>query len=289
LVVLKDGSCALILQVTAINFGLLSEGEQDAIIYAYAGLLNSLTFQIQILIQSNIKDISDYIRLVREQESKQKKPLLLGQLKQYRQFVESTVRENRVLDKKFYVIIPFTALELGLTKTIAGDIKKKRPAKLPYPLSYILERAKFNLIPKRDHLTRQFGRIGLQSRQLNTQQILELFYTLYNRESVGQKFLSSQEYGQPIVQPAVGDNKNSPQPQNPFTRVPPKEQPPTNPTAQPTQQGNSNQDSPNLQNSQNPEGSPPKAQPLPVQTQIQQAQMPGPSPTQFPQPKSNHA
>jgi len=44
LVFLKDGSVALVLRTTAINFNLLSEEEQDATIYAYAGLLNSLSF-----------------------------------------------------------------------------------------------------------------------------------------------------------------------------------------------------------------------------------------------------
>ena len=57
LIILKDGSCCLVIAATAINFGLLSEREQDATIYAYAGLLNSLTFSIQIVIRSQRKDI----------------------------------------------------------------------------------------------------------------------------------------------------------------------------------------------------------------------------------------
>ena len=60
IVFLKDGSCALVMRTTAINFNLLSEEEQDATIYAYAGLLNSLSFSIQILIRSQRKNISDY-------------------------------------------------------------------------------------------------------------------------------------------------------------------------------------------------------------------------------------
>ncbi|NMC36575.1 hypothetical protein GYA49_06035 [Candidatus Beckwithbacteria bacterium] len=197
-VILKTGACALILQVTAINFGLLSEEEQDAIIFAYAGLLNSLTFPIQILIRSTIKDITDYLHLIKEQEFKQKKPLLLEQLKKYRSFVESIVKENQVLDKKFYAVIPFTTLELGLVNTLGSSFQKTK--KLPYPKNYILERAKMNLYPKRDHLFRQFARLGLQAKQLNTQQILELFYNLYNQENVGQHFVDTKNYQIPIVQ-----------------------------------------------------------------------------------------
>ena len=223
IVIMKDGACSLVIQVTAINFGLLSEGEQDAIIFAYAGLLNSLTFQTQIIIQSNIKDITDYIRLVKRQESKQKKDLLRNQLIKYREFVEATVRDNHVLDKKFYVAIPFTTYELGMATSVAstsfffGSRKSLKPA---YPIPHILERAKFNLLPKRDHLFRQFSRIGLKTRQLNTQQLLELFYNLYNRESVGQKFVDSNDYEKPFVQPAVGKT-NTITPPSQFQSAPP--------------------------------------------------------------------
>ncbi len=170
-------------------------------------MLNSLTFPIQLIIQSNIKDITDYIRLVKKQELKQKNPLLLAQLKKYRSFIEQTIKDNQVLDKKFYVSIPFSSLELGVTvETFTpGSIKKKQP-KLPYPKSHILERAKMNLYPKRDHLMRQFNRIGLNSQQLNTQQLLELFYRQYNRDSVGQNFVNTREYEYPIVEANIRKN-----------------------------------------------------------------------------------
>ncbi len=197
IVISKDGSCSMILQVTAINFDLLSQTEQDAIIYAYAGLLNSLTFPIQIMIRSAIKDVTNYINLIKQQEQKQKKQLLLDQLKQYRSFVETLIKDNRVLDKRFFVVIPFSSLELGLTPTLASSFNKTK--KLPYPKPYILERAKMNLYPKRDHLMRQFARLGLQCRQLNTQQLIELFFSIYNEESVGQRIGTSKEYSAPMV------------------------------------------------------------------------------------------
>ncbi len=57
MVMFLDGSCAIIVATTAVNFGLLSQNEQEAIIYAYAGLLNSLSFTIQMIIRSQHKDI----------------------------------------------------------------------------------------------------------------------------------------------------------------------------------------------------------------------------------------
>lgn len=199
LLLLKDGSCALILQIMAINFNLLSESEQDAIIYAYASLLNSLSFPIQILIKSNVKDVSDYIRLLKHQEQKQEKPLLLSQLKKYRTFIENIVRDNQVLDKKFYIVIPFNKIELGIVPSPPLSNKKTHENNLPYPKNQILEKAKVSLEPKRDHLFRQLGRIGLQAKQLNTQELLELFYGIYNQDSIGQNFTQGKDYSTPIV------------------------------------------------------------------------------------------
>ena len=173
---LRDGSVALVIQTTAVNFDLLSSKEQEARIITYAGFLNSLSFPIQILIRSERKDISLYLNILKKQEEAQKDPMLSARIKAYREFVALTVKERNVLDKKFYIIIPFSSLELGTAhvKTLA---KKKR---LPYPKSYILEKAKNALLPKRDHVLRQLGRFGLQGRQLTTRELIELFYNIYH-------------------------------------------------------------------------------------------------------------
>lgn len=178
LVVLKDGSCCLIIEASAINFSLLSEKEQKAMIFAYAALLNSLSFPIQILIRSKRKDVSNYLRLLDEQEKKLKEKSLKKRLTMYKKFIEETVKKNEVLDKNFFVVIPFSALELGAVKTAASIIKKTKG--LPFPKDYILERAKTNLTPKKDHLMKQFNRLGIKTRQLSTKELVRLFFEIYN-------------------------------------------------------------------------------------------------------------
>ena len=115
-VVLKTGGVVAVIQTTAVNFDLLSEIEQDAMIGAFAMLLNSLTFPIQVLVRSKRLDISKYIDLVYKVEQQQKDPLLKFQAEAYRKFVQDLIQTNDVLDKKFYVAIPSaltTAKELG--------------------------------------------------------------------------------------------------------------------------------------------------------------------------------
>lgn len=176
LVLLADGSCVVIIETTAVNFGLLSEKEQEALIYAYSGLLNSLSFPVQIYLRSKHKDITAYLKRLEDAENKQTNPVLSSRIAKYREFIASTVKERNVLDKKFYLVIPFSALELGATN-VSTLIGKKG---LPYPKSYILNRAKTVLSPKRDHILRQLNRLGLKGSQLTTQKLIDLFHDIYN-------------------------------------------------------------------------------------------------------------
>lgn len=178
LVILADGGAALVVETSAVNFELLSEEEQQAIIYAYNSFLNSLSFPIQILILSRQMDISGYLNYIAKQKERPKSAVIKNQLEKYHQFILSIVKENTVLEKKFLMVIPFSPLELGVKGGFSFFGGKKKG--LPYSKSYIVSRAKTALFPKRDHLLRQLNRLGLKGEQLNTPKLVELFYELYN-------------------------------------------------------------------------------------------------------------
>ncbi len=196
LVLLSDGSCCLIIQTSATNFGLLSEKEQEALIFAYAGLLNSLTFSLQIVIRSKRKDISAYLKSLEEAKNKQTSQELKDRITKYKDFIAKAVAKNNVLDKKFYLSIPFSAMELGV-KTAAGTLVKR--SGLPLPKDYIFDRAKNALLPKRDHLLRLLSRLGLKGKQLTTQELIELFHSIYNPEITGAQIAAKEDLEVPIV------------------------------------------------------------------------------------------
>ena len=179
LVLFKDGGVSLVLQTTAVNFGLLSETEQDAMMYAFAATLNSLSFPIQIVIRSQKYDITTYIERLRQAELRQQNQKFRSQMTRYRAFVESTIQENNVLDKRFYIVIPFSPIELGLGSTFGIFGSRK----VPYSKTYILEKAKTALMPRRDHLLRSLSRVGLKGMQLSTEQLISLYHDIYNPET----------------------------------------------------------------------------------------------------------
>jgi hypothetical protein len=200
LVILKNGTVSFVLAVSAMNFGLLAEAEQDAVIYTYAALLNSLNYPIQIIIQSQTKDATNYLNLLKQQEQKASTDNKKERIAQYRHFVTNLIKERNVLDKKFYCIVPATATELGLM-TVDSVIPGKTEFDITkYEKSLILEKAVSVLEPRRDHLVSQFARIGLFARQLTTQEIIRIFYTNYNPEaSEGQEIADTSQYSTPLV------------------------------------------------------------------------------------------
>ncbi len=209
-VIMKDGTTSVIISVDAMNFGLLAEEEQDSIMYAYAGLLNSINYPIQILIRSQTKDVTNYLQLLKEQElaaldrGKQKR------IQKYREFVGDLIRERNVLDKKFFVIIPAAPVELGILAATSVLPGKGTVQITSVDRNLILEKAKNVLEPKKDHLIAQFARIGLYSRQLETQEIIQLFYLSYNPEaSEGQQIAESSSYTTPLVGAQVEGAMNS--------------------------------------------------------------------------------
>jgi len=83
------------------------------------------------------------------------------------------------LDKNFYIVIPFSSLELGTSANVLFGGKTKG---LPYKKPYIFDRALTVLNPKRDHVIRLLNKIGLQAHQLTSEQLVRLFFTTYNAD-----------------------------------------------------------------------------------------------------------
>ncbi len=180
-VLYKDGGAAMIMESTALNFGILSEKEQEAVIAAYAALLNSLSFPVQIVIRTQRKDISSYLVYLDAAAKKIANPKLANLMAGYRHFIVDSIKKKNVLGKRFYIVIPFSPLELGVTKSFLTTARRGGP--LPFPKSYVIKKAKVLLYPRRDHLIRQAGRLGIRLRQLTVIELVSLFYNVYNPEA----------------------------------------------------------------------------------------------------------
>lgn len=177
LVVLKNGVVSLVLETTSLNFDLLSEREQDAKILAFAGLLNSLSFHIQISILTERTDLSDYIERLEGQLTRQISQGLRKQMEIYIEFIKNLTVTHEVLEKRFFIVIPSSTglvLRTGFFKKIFGKDEET------INVDETIEKAKVKLYPRRDHIVKQLKKMGLFARQLSSSELVKLFYGIYN-------------------------------------------------------------------------------------------------------------
>ncbi len=184
IIVMKDYSASIVLEVGAVNFWLLSQDEQGSIITAYGGILNSLSFPIQILILSKRIDISSYLEYLEQNLKKQTDERIRTLFVKYEEFIKNTVKKSSVLEKRFFFVVPFSPLELGIQAGAKKNLNKE----------YVISRAKTSLYPKRDNLLRLLEKVGLKAKVLHQQELVELFYNLYNPSATGRGLATVESY-----------------------------------------------------------------------------------------------
>lgn len=177
IVLMKDFSAVTVLEVGAVNFWLLSQDEQTSMIQSYANLLNSLSFPVQILIVSKKMDISSYLEYIGAKLKAQSDPEHQKRLTNYQNFIKNTVKKTSVLEKRFFFVIPFNPLEMGVGGANTKGLKK----------DYVITRAKTALYPKRDNMIRLLSKIGLKATSVAKQGLTELYYNLYNNSATGKQ------------------------------------------------------------------------------------------------------
>ncbi len=210
-VVLKNGTVCAVVQTTAVNFDLLSEMEQDAIIAAFSMLLNSITFPIQVVIRSKRLDITKYIEKVYRVENKLTDPLLKYQAQSYKNFVQEVIKKNDVLDKKFYVVIPTGTSEFAQPGSGPFDwimkLTGQQNKRIKFDIEKVLRDGKIELAPKIDHVVKEFNRLMIKTKILKTQDLVELYFNIYNPSTAqGQRIrLGIDDYTTAIVSPITGE------------------------------------------------------------------------------------
>lgn len=188
-VVMKDGTMRAVLLASSINFSLKSEEEQQATIGGYVSFLNTLDEPVQICIQSRKLNIDDYLNRLKEQEKNLTNELLKTQIADYRNFVFELVELGDIMQKKFMVIVPynpvatkrkgfFARLTEVMSPLISVRLKEER-----------FRQRKTDLMTKVDGVRAAMNSMGIVTAMLDTQSLIELYYSSYNPQSTeAQKF-----------------------------------------------------------------------------------------------------
>lgn len=190
IVILKSGGYRMILSASTVNFALKSEEEQNSLIFQYQSFLNSLHFPIEILMQSRKLDLTPYLGKVTKIKEGISNELLRLQTEDYIDFVKQLINVANIMKKNFYIVIPYDPLSLG-----SGSIIDKLFKRGPVVSELRVPEAEFNkgkneLVERANNIASGLGGMGIRCVQLNTEEIIELFYRLYNPEIASKEQIS---------------------------------------------------------------------------------------------------
>lgn len=179
-VILKDGTLRCVLLVSSINFALKSDDEQNALISSYVGFLNSIDFPIQVVMQSRKLQIQPYLDNLYKIEKELNNELLKVQIADYRAFVKELVEIGQIMTKRFYVVVPYDPLSNKKKGFIARFKEVMKPAITIRVKDERFQARKKDLDSRVRQVSGGLESMGLQVVPLDTQSLIELYYTSYN-------------------------------------------------------------------------------------------------------------
>ena len=158
ILVLPNNEYRVIIETSSINFELRSEAEQDVLIESFQNFLNSLPCPLQMVIRVREVDIDRYLEQISHSKKSEKEKVYKDQIENYSEFIKDLVSGNKILSRRFYVVIPYRHTDRNKD---------------------------FNLIKEQIHLNRDIvlrgvEKLGMKARQLDSIELLDLFYSFYN-------------------------------------------------------------------------------------------------------------
>ncbi len=183
-VILKGGAMRAILLASSVNFDLKSADEQTAILSQFQSFLNSLDFAVQFFIQSRKKDIRAYMALLESRKKESLSELMRKQITEYMEFIKTVTSDSNVMSKSFFIVVPFTPNIMGSKKSgglLAKLFPGKRTAsKVSQDTLERFEENRSQLDQRKSIVAQGLARVGIRTVALGTEELVELFYKLFN-------------------------------------------------------------------------------------------------------------
>lgn len=207
IVIMNDGSFRSVVMVKSINFDLMSPQEREAVEYSYQGFLNSLYFPVQIFIRSQKIDLRPYIERLDKIRQEHDNMLLALLMEDYVGFIDALSQQTNIMDKKFYVIIPyFPVADVQKAITQSKNFFTGLTAMFNNKEQHVTINEQ-DLVTAKDELRNRVQSVlgalqqcGIQGLPLDTQELIELYYDTYNPDTATRQQLKNfDDMNVPIV------------------------------------------------------------------------------------------
>ncbi len=188
MIIMADGSFRAVVACESINFDLMSSREREGVEYSYQNFLNSLSFDVQILIQSRRVDIAPYIDKLEGIRRSQDNMLLNVLMDDYLTFIEQLAQEANIMDKKFFIVVPFSPLPdagklVDKGKGFFGKFFQQNTQAVTRIDEATYSKAKDEIKNRVDSVMSGLYQLGVRCAQLTTKELGELYYNSYNPDT----------------------------------------------------------------------------------------------------------
>lgn len=196
---MNDGSFRSVIMVKSINFDLMSPEEREAVEFSYQGFLNSLYFPIQISIRSQKVDLGPYIEKLDKIRTEHDNMLLALLMEDYINYMDQLSQQTNIMDKKFYVIIPyFPVVDMQKTLTASKGLVSGLANMFSNKPQNQITINEADLVKAKDELRNRVQSVlgglmqcGIQGLPLDTQELIELYYDSYNPDTATRQQLKN--------------------------------------------------------------------------------------------------
>ena len=202
-VVMRNGSLRAVLLVSSVNFALKSEDEKNAIISSYQGFLNSLGYPIQIYVKSRQLHLDKYLASLEKQLALQTNELLKLQTSQYIDFINELLQYSNIMEKRFFITIPFYPTGTEKVSVIKNFFTGKEGVE---DSDFSIQ--KTELMERVDHIINGLTGMGIRCAALNTEELIELYYSIYNPDISGsEKMTDAENIESGVITTGIAPNK----------------------------------------------------------------------------------
>lgn len=158
ILVLPNNEYRLVIETSSVNFELKSDEEQDVLLDSFQNFLNSLPCPLQILIRVREVDVDRYLEGIAKSKETEKEKVYRQQIDNYSSFIRNVVAGNKILSRRFFVVIPYTHKERDKDFAIVKE----------------------QITLQKDIVLRGLEKLGMKARVLDSLELLDLFYNFYN-------------------------------------------------------------------------------------------------------------
>ncbi len=214
LVILKDGSYRQVIMVGGVNFALKSESDQTIMTQAYQNFLNGINFPLQVVVHSRKVNIEAYADVLMKRKEVETSPIIQNQIDEYVQFIKGFVEKNAIMEKMFFIVVPFYPIAVIPTIQSSSGIfslfgKKKKEiseedAKRNEEIATKNMQENAEQLQQRiDQAVSGLENIGLEATVLNNEQLVELFYNFYNPQSIERSAVVPKQDGPAKIEDSI--------------------------------------------------------------------------------------